>query len=148
MAQDTKPKRRSAGAGIGELQLLRGSRAGAPPLPVDDDPAGPRVTPPQAPKPVAASSLPSPVVPRGEAAAPLLRVEVSLPEELLSDVRSQLRPTSTGHPRTLSVALLLQAYVRAVHELGLEVDVKGLSPVAGDEAVGRVFAALEAWKCS
>lgn len=146
MADETKPKRRGAGAGIGELQLLRGSRAGAPLPPVDDDLAGPRGTPPEAPAAVAASALRSPLLPRGEAS--LLRIEVSLPEELISGVRSQLRPTSTGHSRTLSVALLLQAYVRAVHALGLEIDVKGLSPVAGDEATGRVIAALEAWKCS
>jgi len=78
----------------------------------------------------------------------LLCIEVLLPEELISGVRTQLRPARTGHPRTLSVALLLQAYVRAVHALGLEIDVEGLSPAADDEVVGRVMAALEAWKCS
>ncbi len=142
MAEDTKPKRRGAGAGIGELQLLRGSQASAPP-PGHDDPAGPRGTPLEAPASVVA---PSPVLPRGEAV--LLCIEVFLPEELISGLRSQLRPGSTGHPRTLSVALLLQAYVRAVQALGLEIDVEGLTPAAGDEAVGRVMAALEAWKCS
>ncbi len=93
-----------------------------------------------------APSLPASVLPQGEAV--LLCIEVLLPEELISGLRTQLRPARTGHPRTLSVALLLQAYVRALHELGLEIDVTGLSPVAGDEAMDRVIAALEAWKCS
>lgn len=147
MADHAKPRRRSAGAGIGELQLLRGQRDAEMPV-GDDERAGSPTRPSEAPVP----GLPAPLAPPTPAPAPrdaaLLRTEVYLPEELIAGVRTYLRPARTGHPRTLSVPLLLQAYIRAVDGLGLKIDVRGLALGSEDEAVARVVAALEAWRRS
>lgn len=74
-----------------------------------------------------------------------VRSHVALPEELLQRTKSQLRPVHTGATRTLGVGLLFQGYIRAIDELGLEIDLEGIEAGMDDEVTDRVRAALELW---
>lgn len=74
-----------------------------------------------------------------------LQLVVKLPEDLLTGLRSQLRPIHTGAPRSLSATLLVEAAAEVLFEdLAIDVDVQGLT--AGDRELARerVRAAVEA----
>ena len=72
----------------------------------------------------------------------LLRAEVHLPEDVIQRAKGLLRPNKTGANRTLSAPLLLQAYIRAVDSLGLNIDTRGLDRGMEEEATKRVRDAL------
>lgn len=75
----------------------------------------------------------------------LISSVIPLPEQTMMAAKSLTRPGRTGASRALGVGLILQAYIRAIDELDLDIDVSGLDAGMEDEAVARVRQALDRW---
>ena len=76
---------------------------------------------------------------------PTVRADLRLPTDVVARAKQLGRPQRTGARRSLSAAVVLQAYVLALDELGLDVDMRGVDRDSETEATRRVAAALEAW---
>jgi hypothetical protein len=76
----------------------------------------------------------------------LVRAELLIPAEVTVRAKALTRPQQTGAQRTLGAAFLLQAYVRALDELALPIDMNGLDLGTEEEAVARVLDALHRWR--
>jgi hypothetical protein len=142
------PKPNVRGA-VGELSFIRPGRSAATtPSPAESDPpaAGATAAPAAQPGPAPASA-PKAAKPRSrrsaaKADAALIRTEVLLPEDVAFRARGLVRPSHTGAERSLGAAFVLQGYVRALDELGLDLDVAGMDVGLEDEMVDRVKDAL------
>jgi hypothetical protein len=82
---------------------------------------------------------------RSSAAGPSVRVDINLPSSVAARAKDLSRPDSTGAERTLGAKFVIQAYVRAIDELGLDIDFDGIESGMETEAVVRVRAALDQW---
>lgn len=144
-------RRPDVGTAIGEINLLgrRGPAHGSDPSPNGEHGRSALAPPDRAQNGngagIAASdrraARRSPRRPRdGE----LMRAELLVPEELLNRARTLVRPRRTGAERSLGAGFVLQAFVRAVDELALDVDVSGMDLGREDEMVERVKQAIAA----
>jgi hypothetical protein len=82
---------------------------------------------------------------RNSAAGSNVRVDINLPSTVAARAKDLSRPDSTGAERTLGAKFVLQAYVRAIDELGLDIDFDGIEAGMESDAVIRVRDALDQW---
>lgn len=75
----------------------------------------------------------------------MVRCSVVIPTSVSNRARDLSRPYYTGAGKSLGAKFVLQAYIRALDELNLSIDVSGLGPGDEDEMVERVVVALEQW---
>ena len=72
-------------------------------------------------------------------------MDINLPSTVAARAKDLSRPDSTGAERTLGAKFVLQAYVRAIDELGLDIDFDGIEAGMESDAVIRVRDALDQW---
>jgi hypothetical protein len=147
-------RRTDVGAAIGEINLLRGGQALEDARSSDQQDQQPAVA--TLPEPTtngngasngaiaAIDRRPARRSARRRRDGETVRAEIRVPEEVLNRARSLVRPRRTGAERSLGAGFVLQAFVRAVDDIVLDLDVSGMELGLEDEMVERVKQALAA----